>query len=146
MMNKNPQVNVNIDTRPPSSASPPIKSRARSNYAYGSTQVYYLTPTNQYWVILEVLPQYQQDPVVLGLLYIKSMTGTVVPLRAVATITKGVGPVTIQPLRTASVGDAVVQPRAERLARNRDGRSAAAREPDSSAGHRDALRDRQAFR
>ncbi len=97
MMNNNPQVNVNIDrTRAAVFGVTADQIENALNFAYGSTQVStILTPTNQYWVILEVLPQYQQDPGALGLLYIKSTTGTVVPLRAVATITKGVGPVTI---------------------------------------------------
>jgi hydrophobic/amphiphilic exporter-1 (mainly G- bacteria), HAE1 family len=97
MMNNNPQVNVNIDrTRAAVFGVTADQIESALYDAYGSHQVStILTPTNQYWVILEVLPQYQQDPAALGLLYIKGSNGTVVPLRAVATITKGVGPVTI---------------------------------------------------
>ena len=44
--------------------------------AYGSTQVSTIyTPTNEYWVIMELLPQYQQDPSALGLLFLKSNDG-----------------------------------------------------------------------
>jgi HAE1 family hydrophobic/amphiphilic exporter-1 len=64
--------------------------------AYGSRQVSTIyTPTNEYWVILEVLPRYQQDPGTLSNLYIQSASGQLVPLRAVATLTPGVGPLTI---------------------------------------------------
>src|SRR5204863_287992 len=41
--------------------------------AYGSRQVSTIyTPTNQYWVVMELLPQYQQDLSALNLLYIRS--------------------------------------------------------------------------
>ena len=41
--------------------------------AYGSRQVSTIyTPTNQYWVILEVDPQYQRDPTALGRLYVRA--------------------------------------------------------------------------
>ncbi len=64
--------------------------------AYGSQQVSTIyTPTNEYWVILEVLPRYQLDPAALSDLYIQSSTGQLVPLGAVATLTRGVGPLTI---------------------------------------------------
>src|SRR5262249_48796227 len=64
--------------------------------AYGSRQVSTIyTPTNQYWVIMEVEPQYQRDPSLLGLLYIRSSSGRLVPLNAVAQLSQGVGPLTI---------------------------------------------------
>ncbi len=97
MMNNNPQVNVNIDrTRAATYGVTAAQIEGALADAYGSTQVStILTSTNQYWVILEVLPRYQQDPAALGLLYIKSTNGNLVPLRAVATFSKNVGPVTI---------------------------------------------------
>ena len=43
--------------------------------AYGSRQVSDIyTPTNDYWVIMELLPQYQMDPAALHLLYVRSAT------------------------------------------------------------------------
>ncbi len=97
MQNNNPQVNVNIDrTRAAVYGVTAAQVEDALSNAYGSTQVStILTSTNQYWVILEVLPRYQQDPAALGLLYIKSTNGNLVPLRAVATLAKSVGPVTI---------------------------------------------------
>ena len=44
---------------------------------------------------MELLPQYQQDPSALGLLFLKSSTGSLVPIRAVAKLSRGVGPVTV---------------------------------------------------
>ena len=53
------------------------------------------TPTNQYWVILELEPRYQSDPSVLSLLYVRSATGALVPLNSVATLKPAVGPLAI---------------------------------------------------
>ncbi len=64
--------------------------------AYGSRQVSTIyTPTNQYWVIMEVLPQYQMDPAALGQLYVRSEQGRLVPLATVANLNRGAGALTI---------------------------------------------------
>jgi len=67
--------------------------------AYSQRQVSTIyTPTNEYWVILELEPQFQRDPANLGLLYIRNATGQLVPLNAVAKLTQGVGPLTVNHL------------------------------------------------
>jgi HAE1 family hydrophobic/amphiphilic exporter-1 len=64
--------------------------------AYGARQVSTIyTPTNQYWVVMELLPQYQQDLSALNLLYIRSQAGPLVPLTSLATLTSTVGPLTV---------------------------------------------------
>jgi HAE1 family hydrophobic/amphiphilic exporter-1 len=64
--------------------------------AYGSRQVSTIfAPVNQYWVIMEVLPEFQRDPSALSLLYVRSTSGKLVPLQAVAKITRGAGPLTV---------------------------------------------------
>src|SRR5207245_2047557 len=64
--------------------------------AYGSGQVSTIyTPTNQYWVVMELLPDYQRDLSALSLLYIRSRTGPLVPPASLADITSTVGPLTI---------------------------------------------------
>jgi hydrophobic/amphiphilic exporter-1 (mainly G- bacteria), HAE1 family len=64
--------------------------------AYGSRQVSTIySPINQYWVIMEVLPEYQNDATALSQLYVHSSSGRLVPLQAVATIKRGVGPLTV---------------------------------------------------
>jgi HAE1 family hydrophobic/amphiphilic exporter-1 len=66
------------------------------NNAYGARQVSTIyTATNQYWVILELAQSYQTDPSVLPLLYVRSSTGALVPLNAVAKLTYGVGPLSV---------------------------------------------------
>jgi HAE1 family hydrophobic/amphiphilic exporter-1 len=44
---------------------------------------------------MELLPQYQRDPSALSLLYLRSSQGALVPLSSVATVTPGLGPLTV---------------------------------------------------
>jgi HAE1 family hydrophobic/amphiphilic exporter-1 len=69
------------------------------NYAYGQPQVSTIyTPSNEYWVMMELLPRYQTHPADLSLLYVRSAGGQLVPLNAVAKLTRGVGPLTVNHL------------------------------------------------
>jgi multidrug efflux pump len=53
--------------------------------AFGQRQVAILyTPLNQYHVVMEVAPQYWQDPATLHDIYVRSRNGSQVPLSAVA--------------------------------------------------------------
>jgi HAE1 family hydrophobic/amphiphilic exporter-1 len=66
------------------------------NNAYGSRQVSTIyTSTNQYFVIMELAPRYQTDPSVMPMLYVRSSTGALVPLNAVARFSYGVGPLQV---------------------------------------------------
>src|SRR5262249_44760805 len=73
---KSPQVLVEIDREKASALGvTAMQIEAALNSAYGAPQVSTIyTPTNQYWVMMEVLPQYQRDPAALGTLYIRSTT------------------------------------------------------------------------
>jgi len=69
------------------------------SYAYGSRQVSTIfAPTSQYQVILELDPLYQGDPGALSMLYIRGKSGQLVPLDTIATITKTIGPLTVNHL------------------------------------------------
>jgi hydrophobic/amphiphilic exporter-1 (mainly G- bacteria), HAE1 family len=95
-----PQVRVEID-RNKAAALDVTADQIESalGAAYGSKQVSTIyTPANQYWVILEVDPQFQRDPNALGLLYIRSSKGALVPLASVAAVTPGIGPLTVNHL------------------------------------------------
>ena len=64
--------------------------------AYGSYQVSTVYgASNQYQVMLELMPQYQQDLNSLLALYIKSSTGQAVPLSTIAKLSQGTAPLTI---------------------------------------------------
>jgi len=94
---KNPQVDIAID-RDRASALGVSATQLESAlyYAYGAGQVStILTPNNEYWVIMELEPQYQKDPTSLNLLYVRSDKGTLVPLGSMASMTPSVGPLSV---------------------------------------------------
>jgi len=94
---KNPQVSVQINRDRAAALGVSVQQIEQALYdAYGSRQVSTIyTPNNQYWVILELLPQYQRDPSALNLLNIRSQNGALVPLTAVATASPDVGPLSV---------------------------------------------------
>lgn len=64
--------------------------------AYGTRQISTIyTPNNDYQVIMELLPQYQADPSVLSMLYVRSSKGQMVPLKAITMLREDVGPLSI---------------------------------------------------
>src|SRR5881296_2579459 len=93
----NPQASVAINRDRAAALGVTARQVEQALYdAYGSGQVSTIyTPTNQYWVVMELLPEYQQDLSALSLLYIRSNTGALVPLASLATITSSVGPLTV---------------------------------------------------
>jgi HAE1 family hydrophobic/amphiphilic exporter-1 len=93
----NPQVTVKIDRDMASRLDVTAEVIETALYnAYGSRQVSTIyTAIDAYYVILELLPEYQRDPNALGLLYVKSSTGKLVPLNQVASLSSGVGPLTV---------------------------------------------------
>jgi HAE1 family hydrophobic/amphiphilic exporter-1 len=97
---KNPQVNVEIDRYKASALGVSAEQVEDALYdAYGSRQIStILTPINQYQVIMELLPQYQMDPSALSMLYIRSTSGQLVPLNAVANFSRSVGPLSVNHL------------------------------------------------
>ncbi len=67
--------------------------------AFGTRQVSTIyTPTNQYYVIMEVAPQFQRDPSALALIYLPTRAGRLVPLDTVAALRRGVGPLSVNHL------------------------------------------------
>jgi HAE1 family hydrophobic/amphiphilic exporter-1 len=96
----NPQVTIDIDRDKASALGVTAQQIENTLYnAYGQRQVSTIyTPGNQYWVILELDPRYQGDPSALSMLYIRSSSGTLVPLNAVARLKRTVGPLSINHL------------------------------------------------
>jgi HAE1 family hydrophobic/amphiphilic exporter-1 len=94
---KNPQVMVDIDRNKASALGVTAQQIENTLYnAYGQRQVSTIyTSSNQYWVILELDPKYQNDPQALSLLYVRSSTGNLIPLNAVASLRRAVGPLSI---------------------------------------------------
>jgi len=126
-----PQVMVDIDRDKASAYGVTPQQIENAFYdAYGQRQVSTIyTPTNEYWVILELEPEYQRDPAALSLLYIRSAAGKLVPLNSVAKLLPTVGPLTVNHLGQlpsvtvsfntktgVSLGDVV--PKVEEIARD----------------------------
>jgi hydrophobe/amphiphile efflux-1 (HAE1) family protein len=67
--------------------------------AFGTRQVSTIyTPTNQYYVIMEVAREFQRDTSALSLIYLRSRSGKLVSLDTVATLRRDVGPLTVNHL------------------------------------------------
>jgi HAE1 family hydrophobic/amphiphilic exporter-1 len=121
---RNPQLNVNIDRDNASAYGVTVNQIEDALYsAYGQRQISTIyAPNNQYPVILELEPEYQRDANAISSLYIRSKSGQLVPLSAVATITPTLGPLAVNHLGQlpavtisfnlkpgTSIGDAVTE-------------------------------------
>ncbi|MEI9974476.1 MAG: efflux RND transporter permease subunit [Ignavibacteriota bacterium] len=94
---RNPRVNIALDRDRAASLNVNWTNVAGVLYdAFGpqlASTIY--SPTNQYQVLLEMLPQYQRYTDGLKMLYLKSSSGQLVPLNAVATLKEDAGPQSI---------------------------------------------------
>ncbi|HEX3742545.1 MAG TPA: efflux RND transporter permease subunit [Bryobacteraceae bacterium] len=94
---KNPQVHIVLDRDRAAALNVNWSNVAGVLYdAFGpqlASTIY--SPTNQYQVLLEMLPQYQRYTDGLKMLYLKSNTGQLVPLNAVAHLQESAGPQSI---------------------------------------------------
>jgi hydrophobic/amphiphilic exporter-1 (mainly G- bacteria), HAE1 family len=93
----NPQASIVINRERAASLGVNAEQIESALYdSYGSRQVSTIyTPNNEYWVEMELLPEYQRDLSALSLLHVRSNQGTMVPLSAVATMSETAGPVSI---------------------------------------------------
>jgi HAE1 family hydrophobic/amphiphilic exporter-1 len=101
---KNPQIQVDLDRDKISSLGLNINQVETALYnAYGTRQVSQIyAPNNQYQVILQVAPEYQQDPSALSKLYVRSSVvqpgasqGSLIPLSTVVKVRTEAGPLTV---------------------------------------------------
>ena len=94
---QNPQVTIDIDRDKAHSLGISAQSIEDAlYYAYGSRQISTIyTSNNQYWVEMEVAPEYQNEPSTLSLLYVRSSNGTLVPLDTIVKFTRSLGPLQI---------------------------------------------------
>jgi HAE1 family hydrophobic/amphiphilic exporter-1 len=95
--NRNPVVNVKImrDRAAMLGVTPLAIQRALAN-AFSEQQASTIyTPTNEYWVVMQIQPQDQTSVSDLAKVYVTSSHGKLVPLSDVATFSEGVGPQSI---------------------------------------------------
>jgi HAE1 family hydrophobic/amphiphilic exporter-1 len=106
---RNPQINIQIDRDAASSYGVTVNQIEDAIYsAYGQRQISTIfAPNNQYWVILELEPEYQRDANKIASLYVHSSSGTqgfsnstgqLVPLSAVAKLSPTLGPLSVNHL------------------------------------------------
>jgi HAE1 family hydrophobic/amphiphilic exporter-1 len=97
---KNLQLNVQIDRDKCARLGINVQQvQDALNNAYSARQVSVIyTPTNQYWVILEVEPQYTEDPSMLHWFFVRAGNGQLVPLDTLATVDRGAGPLLVNHL------------------------------------------------
>jgi HAE1 family hydrophobic/amphiphilic exporter-1 len=97
---KNPQLSVQVDRDKAYALGVTPDQISNALYsAYGNRQVSTIyTPSNEYYVILELLPEYQNRPKDLSQLYIRSNQGKLVPLNTVAQMIQNVGPLSVNHL------------------------------------------------
>jgi HAE1 family hydrophobic/amphiphilic exporter-1 len=94
---KNPQVTVEVDREKAAVYGVTVDQVRQELYnAFGSRQVSTIyTPANDYQVILETKPEFQNGPGALDKIYLKTTNGTVVPLSAVTKFVHTVGPLQV---------------------------------------------------
>jgi HAE1 family hydrophobic/amphiphilic exporter-1 len=94
---KNPQVKVSIARDRAAALGIDVDRIENALYnAYGARQVSTIyTPNDQYWVVMELLPQYQRDLSAMSLLHITGREGVSVPLGSLAQVTPSTGPLTV---------------------------------------------------
>ena len=94
---KNPQITVEVDREKAAVYGVSIDQVRQELYnAFGSRQVATIyTPANDYQVILESMPEYQTGPNDLDRMYLKTASGTSVPLSAVTHFVRTVGPLQV---------------------------------------------------
>ncbi|MFN3412905.1 MAG: efflux RND transporter permease subunit [Thermoanaerobaculum sp.] len=94
---KNPQLTVEIDRDRASSLGVTAEGIEEALYAaFGPRQISTMyAPTNQYRVLVELLPEYQKNPEHLSLVYVRSKSGQLVPLNTVARVKEELGPLSV---------------------------------------------------
>jgi HAE1 family hydrophobic/amphiphilic exporter-1 len=94
MQIKNPQVRIDMDRDKISALGLSVNQVETALYnAYGTRQVSQIfAPNNQYQVIMQVAPEFQNKPAALSMLYVRSTSGRLIPLDTVARVWTNVGP------------------------------------------------------
>jgi HAE1 family hydrophobic/amphiphilic exporter-1 len=90
----NPQIEVKIDRNRAAALGVNVAQiQSALNSAYGGSRVSTIYGgSDEYEVLLELAPRFQQDPNALSALYVHATDGHLVPLDNVTTISQGVGP------------------------------------------------------
>jgi HAE1 family hydrophobic/amphiphilic exporter-1 len=96
----NPQLTLQVDRNKAYTLGLTAQQVSDALYsAFGQRQVSTIyTPNNEYYVILELLPQYRDNPKALSMIYVRAADGKLVPLNTVASVVPNMGPLTVNHL------------------------------------------------
>jgi len=91
---KNPQLTVDIDREQTAALGLTVDQvQLALNSAYGTRQISQIfAPNDEYQVIMQVAPEYQQDPAALSMLYVQAPGNRLIPLSTLVTTHQTVGP------------------------------------------------------
>ncbi len=94
---KSPQINVTFDRDRIAQLGLSVDAvQAALSNAYGTRQVSTIfAPNNQYAVVMQVAPEFQQSPAALSMLHLRGRGEQLVPLSAVASARPSVGPLQV---------------------------------------------------
>jgi len=97
---RNPQLTVEVDRDKAYALGLTAEQVSDALYsAYGQREVSTMyAPSNEYYVILELAPPYQNNPNSLSMIYVRANDGKLVPLSTVANFVPSVGPLTVNHL------------------------------------------------
>jgi hydrophobic/amphiphilic exporter-1 (mainly G- bacteria), HAE1 family len=96
----NPQLTLKVDRNKAYTLGLTAQQVSDALYsAFGQRQVSTIyTPNNEYYVILELSPEYRSNPQTLSMLYVRADDGKLIPLNTVASVVPGMGPLTVNHL------------------------------------------------
>ncbi len=97
LLMSNPTLVINVDRERAASlglTEQQVDDALSSAYATRQISTIY-APNNTYYVIMELQPEFQENPEALSMLYIRASSGDLIPISTVAKITKSIGPLVV---------------------------------------------------
>ena len=96
---KNPTLTVDIDRDRAAALGLNMLQVEDALYsAYGTRQISTIyAPNNEYQVIMELKPEFEDEPAALNMLYVRTNSGQLIPLNAVARLVPSFGPLAVNP-------------------------------------------------
>ncbi len=100
LQNHNPQLDVKVDRDKAYALGLTAQQVSDALYsAFGQRQVSTIyAPSNEYYVILELQPPYQNNPQALNMIYVRAKDGKLIPLSTVTQVVPDLGPLTVNHL------------------------------------------------
>ena len=100
LQNHNPQLDVRVDRDKAYALGLTAQQVSDALYsAFGQREVSTIyAPSNEYYVILELQPPYQNNPQALNMIYVRTKDGKLIPLSTVTQVVPDLGPLTVNHL------------------------------------------------